>query len=162
MKQLLLVRHATAAWNSAELEDFNRPLNQAGDAEAIKMAAQLVSRQITPELLVSSPALRAISTARYFADILNINRKKIQEETAIYEATVPDLLKIISRFDDNYTCVALFGHNPGVTNLLLKLTNEDIYDFPTCGMALIEFPFDSWNLVSGGTGELKFFEYPRI
>jgi len=160
MKQLLIVRHAKSDWGGPELEDFKRPLNQTGKTDAANMAERLLNRKVLPELLVSSTALRAISTARLFANTLQIDLKEIREESSIYEASAETLLKIVNGFDDEYRTIALFGHNPGVTELLLKLSSGDVYDLSPGSIALIEFPFQSWKFISSGTGELKFLSNP--
>lgn len=160
MKQLLIVRHAESDWDP-ELEDFNRPLNLNGNEDAVSMAKRLADKQILPELLVSSPALRAVSTAAIFAGAFKIGTEEISSVPGVYDASVNTLLHIISHFEDKYNCAALFGHNPGLSQLLSYLTNTGSYDLPPCGMALIEFPLQNWKLISGGTGDAVFFEYPQ-
>lgn len=159
MKQLLIIRHAESDWD-LELEDFNRPLNSKGNADAVSMVQKLADKQLLPELLISSPAVRALSTAACFADVLEINKETISIEPALYNALDFSLLDIITQLDDRKNFTALFGHNPGLSQLLSYLTNSGGYDIPPGGMALIGFPFQSWKMVSGGTGELIFFEYP--
>lgn len=87
-KQLLLIRHAKSDWGNAGLRDFDRPLNGRGKSSAPEMAERLVKQQIVPELIVSSPALRAITTAQYFATAWHIPLENIELEPAIYEASV--------------------------------------------------------------------------
>jgi len=160
-KQLLLVRHAKSDRDDPDLADFDRPLNKRGHRDAPEMAERLSKKRIIPQLLVSSPAKRAITTAEYFADVLQINKKKIREEMDIYEASSSRLLKVISNLDNRYDLVALFGHNPGLSNLAMNLTDGHISDIPTCGIVLIKFPFDDWAMVSNNTGELEFSDYPK-
>lgn len=161
MKKLLLIRHAKSDWDNPDLKDFDRPLNKRGHRNAPEMAARLLNNEIVPELLVTSPALRALTTAEYFADAFGINRAGIKQEPAIYEASSATLLSIINDLDDQYNFVALFGHNPGLTNLAINLCNCDVYNIPTCGMVLIHFPFNSWNMISYWTGDQKMYDYPK-
>jgi phosphohistidine phosphatase len=160
-KQLLLIRHAKSDWNEAGLSDFDRPLNPRGEQNAPEMANRLVSRNIIPQLLVSSPALRAISTARYFARAFGMDTSDIRQEADIYEAMPSKLLQIINHIDDEIEFAALVGHNPALTSLVSDLSHSDLYNIPTCGISLLRFPFDSWKLISAGTGELVFFDYPK-
>lgn len=160
-KQLLLIRHAKSDWANSNLTDFDRPLNQRGDKNAPEMVQRLVHKGIQPELIVSSPALRALTTAKYFAAGWKMEADKLVINDAIYEATTNALLKTISNFDDQYHQVALFGHNPGLSDLLNYLTKAYIANMPTCGVAVIEFPFNEWKLVSGNTGHLILFDYPK-
>ncbi|MGV3687241.1 MAG: SixA phosphatase family protein [Daejeonella sp.] len=160
-KQLLLVRHAKSDWNDIQLPDFKRPLNSRGKANAPEMARRLVKKNIIPEQIVSSSAVRAIATARYFAKELGIEESAIIQNREIYEAFPHELMSIINSLDNIYSFTALFGHNPGITNLVTSLCNKDLYNIPTCGVALIRFPFDDWKMVSAGTGELAFYDYPK-
>jgi phosphohistidine phosphatase len=161
MKQLLIIRHAKSDWGDFKITDFDRPLNKRGLKNAPEMAQRLLDKGIIPQLLVSSPAKRAITTAKYFAETLGFSKKEIQEEPAIYEATTSTLLRTINNLDNKYDFIALFGHNPGLTDLAIKLSNFDVANIPTCGMVLIEFPFDDWKLISSGTGEKKLYDYPK-
>ena len=161
MKQLLIIRHAKSDWNDPGQDDFDRPLNNRGHRNAPEMAHRLIKKGIVPQQIVSSPAKRAQTTANYFAEAFDIKKSAIQKEPAIYEASANTLLKLINKLDNKYSLIALFGHNPGLTHLAESLTNEEIYNIPTCGIVLIEFPFDDWGNISNGTGETLFFDYPK-
>lgn len=158
-KQLLLVRHGKSDWGNLDLKDFDRPLNKRGKENAPEMAERLVNKGFKPDLLVSSPAKRAKSTAKYFAEAYCF--EQIQYENTIYEANTTALLKVVNDLNDSADKVLMFGHNPGFTDFANELCNADIYNIPTAGMVLISFPFDSWQLVSRGTGDLVFFDYPK-
>lgn len=160
-KQLLLIRHAKSDWNNASLTDFNRPLNRRGIASAPEMASRMVKQQIIPDLVVSSTALRAITTAKYFAETWRIDKAKIQQESSIYEANVHSLLAVVNQLDNQFDRVALFGHNPGLTDFANYLSDANIYNMPTCSIVIIEFPFDNWNEISADTGKVLLFDYPK-
>jgi len=161
MKQLLLVRHAKSDWNNSELSDFDRPLNKRGAKDAPEMAERLLNKHIIPQAIISSPALRAITTAKSFADTFNIDKSLIITEQQIYEASLNTLLNIVNSIDNKYDFVALFGHNPGLTNLAISLCDTRVYDIPTCGVMLIEFPFDDWKMISKDTGIQKLYDFPK-
>ena len=161
MKQVLLIRHAKSDWNNSELSDFERPLNKRGNKDAPAMAERLLKKHLIPQAIISSPAVRALTTAKYFAEVFNIDKKEIQKERAIYEALPNNLLNVVNGLDNKFDFIALFGHNPGITNLAISLCDTDIYDMPTCGMILIEFPFDDWKLISKNTGEEKLYDFPK-
>lgn len=160
-KQILIVRHAKSDWGNAQTPDFDRPLNSRGEKNAPEMAKRLFKKGLIPQQIVSSPARRAFTTAKYFAKELGLRRAEILTEPEIYEASTSTLVDIVNKFDNRYSFTALFGHNPGITSLVKHLCNEDLYNVPTCGVILIEFPFDDWALVSGGTGVLKLYDYPK-
>ncbi|RNL56618.1 SixA phosphatase family protein [Pedobacter jejuensis] len=158
-KQLLLVRHGKSDWGNIDLKDFDRPLNKRGKENAPEMAERLLTKGFKFDLMVSSPAKRAKSTAKFFAEAFKID--EIHYEESIYEANSSTLLKVVNGLDDAADTVIMFGHNPGFTDLANDLSDADIYNIPTAGMVLISFPFDSWEMVSKGTGELVFFDYPK-
>lgn len=161
MKQLIIVRHAKSDWGDFNLKDFDRPLNHRGHKNAPEMAERLVSKGIKPYAIVSSPALRAITTAKYFASGWSLNADQLTTNASIYEANTKTLLNVINGLDDQFNTIALFGHNPGLTDLLNYLTDEYIANMPTCSVAIIEFPFDEWKLISGDTGKLILFDFPK-
>ncbi len=160
-KKLLIIRHAKSDWNNPEIRDFERPLNERGERNAPEMARRLIRHDLVPQLLVSSPALRALTTAELFAGVLGYERSSIVQVPEIYEARSSTLLDIINGLDNQVDFAALFGHNPGVSHLASKLSDSRFLDLPTCGMVLIKFPFDDWSLVSGGTGNIKYEDYPK-
>jgi phosphohistidine phosphatase len=159
-KQLLLIRHAKSDWGNADLRDFDRPLNKRGKANAPEMAERLVKQKITPQLIVSSPAKRAITTAGYFAEAWKIAPIDIQKESSIYEASIKTLVSIINQFENKFNRIALFGHNPGLTDLV-NYFDSYLENMPTCSVVLLEFPFDDWRMVSADTGKILLFDYPK-
>ena len=161
MKTLTIIRHAKSSWDQEGLHDFERPLNERGRRDAPIMAARLKQSAAIPELLVSSPALRAITTARVFADGLGISTDAIQLQAKIYEASVSTLLQIIRNLDDRYAHVALFGHNPGLSDLSRKLAHCDFDELPTCGMVQISLPAAHWRDVSANSGQLLYSSWPK-
>ncbi len=160
-RDLFIVRHAKSDW-SFSVSDFDRPLNARGFADAPDMAERLSQRDIKPQQLVSSPAKRALTTAQLFAKELKMPVSTIQTDSRIYEAHPDTLVKVINEFDNDYSSIALFGHNPGLTLLANYLAGQQIYDLPTCSVVHIRFEdIDDWALVSGGLGTSVWFSYPK-
>lgn len=159
MKTLLLLRHAKSSWDDASLEDFERPLNDRGQAAAPLMGKWLRRKKLKPGLVLSSPAVRAKETTRLvseaagWTDILSYER-------GIYEAPVQRLLKIVSGIRDELKVAVLVGHNPGFEELLEALTGE-ARRMPTATAALIELHVDSWQQVKRGAGKLKWLTRPK-
>ncbi|RCH56429.1 histidine phosphatase family protein [Mucilaginibacter hurinus] len=122
------------------------------------IAERLKTQGIIPELLVSSPALRAIATANIFSQHFPI--PKPLKNKAVYDASESTLLQIINEFPDNADFVGLVGHNPGLTQILYYLTGS-LQDMDTSGVALLQFETDSWGEVSGDTGDLISYESPK-
>ena len=116
MKKLYLIRHAKSSWKNLSLDDFERPLNKRGKCDAPFMGELLRAKNILPDLILASSALRAKSTAEIIAKKLKAS-KKIVFDADIYEASSSTLESIISSIDDKYNTLFLVGHNPGLNML---------------------------------------------
>lgn len=152
-KQLLLVRHAEAAFS---FPDFDRQLSENGNADALAMA-QRISEKFTPQLIVSSPAVRTLSTAKYFAAAWQIQNKQLQTNVKVYEAILHQLLKVVTQLDNQFDKIALFGHNPGLSHLVGYLTSRN-YQLDTCNAILLAFEVTDWQHVSADSAKVVFFE----
>ena len=161
MLQLTLIRHAKSSWKDATLSDFDRPLNKRGKKNAPLMGKIIRERGLVFDQIVSSPAERAISTARMIAGELGFPEQKIQQRKALYAATMAELLGCIQSFDSQHGHIALVAHNPGLTDLCNHLSSESIFNLPTCAVATIEFELDNWRAVHQDAGRLALYEYPR-
>ena len=159
-KKLILVRHANAKPGNFDLPDFDRALDKVGIDEAQEMAFRLRNRKLIPELIVSSSAIRAISTARIFAGVWNLEHSGILEKQALYSSSIPALLRAINAIDDNISCAALFGHNPEISALASYLMEDSHLTMPTCGIIVINFEIGRWSLVGKGLGTMLLFDYP--
>lgn len=157
MKTLLLVRHADALHKS-EKGDFDRHLSAKGLDQAKQMAATVQETGHVPQLIISSEAPRALTTATIFADTFGLS--KPQTNAKIYEGNDRELLKVINQFPEQYDKIALVGHNPDIANLLLMLTGQ-YKDVPTCTVAAINFEFDEWGAISADTGSLVWYATPN-
>jgi phosphohistidine phosphatase len=156
MKQLLLIRHAKATHHN-DKNDFERALTPSGVEDATVMAQRLLAQNIIPQVIISSPALRAETTANIFAEHLSLH--KLPTEIRIYEAKKDELLKVIAGLPDKYEFIALAGHNPDISDAIDRLTGE-YKNVSTCAVALIEFHADNWQEVTAGTGTLLFYDEP--
>jgi len=157
MKKLLLIRHAKATHETG-YKDFERPLTPTGLQDAAIMAGRLQEHALIPQAIVSSPALRTISTAHVFTQHLAVS--DAEEIERIYDASVSSLFNVVNELNDASDFTALVGHNPGISELLQYLTDQ-IEEMATCAVALIEFNVSSWNSIAAGTGKLAYFDYPK-
>jgi len=161
MKTLYLVRHAKSSWDYPDLDDFERPLNKRGMRDAPKMGKRLKERDILPDLLLSSPATRAINTAREIAYQIDYPEENIETDEEIYHAGKDILLRVLRAQNDSINSIMLFGHNPGFTNFANAIANQDIDNVPTAGIVAIEFKNAGWGNLDFGDGKLLFFDYPK-
>jgi phosphohistidine phosphatase len=160
-KQLLIFRHSKSDWGNTEISDFNRPLNTRGSKDAPMMGKRLKKKKWVPDQIISSPALRAFTTANLVCKEIDYPPEDIIQNKSIYEATCNQLMKIVNHLDNKADNIAIFGHNNGITDLVIYLTDADIYNIPTSGMVLISFPFSDWNMISKHTGEVVFYDFPK-
>ena len=161
MKKLILFRHAKSSWKDPDLEDLKRPLNKRGKRDAPFMGAWLKHRRINPDLIISSPAKRALSTAKIVAKQIGYPKKQILVEDVLYFADINDVIKYLQSVEDQNTCVSIFGHNPGLTELAEILTETEAENIPTSGICSINFEIDKWKLLDKGSGILEFLVYPK-
>lgn len=161
MKTLYIVRHAKSSWDDPDLEDFQRPLNERGEKDAPRMGKKLHKLDANPQLICSSPANRAIATARHIAAVLQFPVSAIREEQKLYHASEDSILSIIRLFPDNKDVAMVVGHNPGLTEFTNDLLDDDIPNIPTAGVVGAQLNIHSWKDADWGCGEMIFFEYPK-
>lgn len=161
MRTLYLTRHAKSSWDDPRSDDFHRPLNDRGERDAPVMARVFRERGEPVDRLVSSPALRAITTAKVFANALGVKEGDIIQDKGIYLAPVEMLLRTVNLLNDDWQRVMLFGHNPGFTDLAEYISDADIGELTTCATVRIDFTVNSWAEVSAGRGTLVWHDYPK-
>jgi phosphohistidine phosphatase len=161
MKSLYLVRHAKSSWDNPGLGDLERPLNKRGKEDAPKLGKLLLKNGDIPDMLLSSPAKRAFSTAKRIAGELDHSVKNIIKDETLYMADTEDFLNVIQSVPDSVTKLMLFGHNYGITYFANYISDSDIDNIPTCGAVRIDFEFESWKDICDKKGKLVFFEYPK-
>lgn len=161
MKYLYLIRHAKSSWSDLSLSDFDRPLNKRGKRDAPFMGSRMASFEHHPEMIVSSPAKRALKTARLIGAQLGFSKKDIVLKKKLYTFSSEPLLDAIRKTGDSITTLALVAHNHGLTECAELLTSKELENVPTCGIVLIGFQLPSWNLVEAGKGTLLMFDYPK-
>lgn len=161
MKNLFLLRHAKSSWANPGQDDFDRPLNDRGKKNIPLMGAVLKNLFIIPDLIISSPAVRAISTSKKMATEIGYDTQHIIIDLRIYEANVKDLLEVVNGISNDYNDVFLVGHNPGFTRFANYLCDAGIDNIPTCGIVQINFELDNWNMITKNSGVLKYYDYPK-
>ena len=161
MKTLYLLRHAKSSWSFDELSDQERPLNDRGRDDAPVMGKALAKRHICPDVIVSSPAVRAMSTAVLVAREMQYPHDKIVVEPGIYGADVNDLFAIIKGLPDGAGTVLLVGHNPTITETANALSPSSLNEMPTAAVVCLRFTCEHWAEVNKANAEFYFYDYPR-
>jgi Phosphohistidine phosphatase SixA len=164
MKKLYIVRHAKSSWDHPALSDFDRPLNDRGNKDAPRMGKRLKEKRIFPDVMLTSPAVRAFETCKIISTTLNFPIGKIQTDRKLYHADEDQILSVIRNLKDlkdDEEVVFLFGHNPGLTEFANLLVNESIDNIPTSGVVGAELKIKFWKDASFGCGEMLFFDFPK-
>jgi phosphohistidine phosphatase len=163
VKTLYLVRHAKSSWADPLLDDIDRPLNNRGRRDAPRMGKRLRERELTPDLIFSSPAERAVSTSMLIAEKIRYDVWNIHTNARLYHATEDGLLAFTRQLNNANDEVMIVGHNPGLTDFVNSLAGKLITDnMPTCAVAGIRFDSNSWELVGWDKGKLLFYDFPKI
>lgn len=159
MKKLYIIRHAKSSWKNLTLDDFDRSLNKRGQKDAPFMGKILKKKGVFPDAIISSPALRAKTTAQSIAKEVGFTKSILYIEK-IYEASKGDLYDVVKSIDDKYETVFLFGHNPG-----LNMFVESLVDFhgniPTCGIVELEIDCKKNKDINASCTKLISFDYPK-
>lgn len=161
MKTLTIVRHAKSDWADATLSDRERPLNRRGEHDAPMMGKRLMEAGVRPSLIVSSPAVRAWTTAREVARQLSYPLEFLQRESELYLASLESLLDTICAQDNGFNNLMVVGHNPGLTNLANYLVPGLTDNLPTAGVVSVEISSDDWSLYVPPRCELQLYDYPK-
>lgn len=161
MKTLILVRHAKSSWDYPHLSDFDRPLNGRGERDAPRMGIYLEENGIHADLIVSSPANRALTTARTIQQHQTSTQPHIIDERSLYHASASAILRIVQSQSETVNHLMIFGHNPGFTACANQMADTYIDNIPTCGVVGIQFGVNSWSEVAFGGGKQLYFYFPK-
>ncbi len=160
MKTLMLLRHAKSSWGDPNLPDAERPLNERGVRDAPRVGNWMYRQKLKrPCALVCSPAVRTRQTMKLIVGAAGIQCPARLDER-IYQAGVADLLDVIKDAPEACDCLMLIGHNPGMEELLLYLTDEH-RSMPTAALAIIKLEAATWRDIAAKTNRLAHFIKPR-
>jgi len=156
MKRLILVRHGKSSWEQ-NLPDDQRPLKKRGEKDGLLVANAFKKVLQKPLTVWSSPAIRALETAKIFKTTLNIEDQFFTVKTPLYTFNSSDLHTQILKCDAEIDTLMIFGHNPATTNLVNKLGDSHVDNIPTTGLTVIEFDSESWENIENGKITLSLF-----
>jgi len=160
-KHLYIVRHGKSDRDFNDVPDYDRPLKERGIVDSYKMASVLLQKKITPQLFITSPAIRAMHTAMIFARILKFPLKNIIVNYDLYMSSENKYLEIIKDTDNSIDSLMIFGHNPSFTDLANYFLHDKIEEIPTSGVVGIKFENDSWKNSAKFKPIEYFFDYPK-
>ena len=160
MKTIIIIRHAKSSWDDHTITDFDRPLNDRGKHDAPIMAERLLKKQPDIEAFISSPAKRARKTAAIFAKAYGLEKEDVQLKDALYHASENVFYDIIGKLPESVKTIAVFAHNPGLTDFVNTLTEVRVDNVPTCGLFAVTAEGD-WQSFKTGRRKFLFFDYPK-
>ena len=161
MKTIFLIRHAKAE-SGLSIKDEDRKLTDKGKSDATMMAKRLQDREISIDGFIASPAKRALKTCKIFTEVFNVKKDTILQVTDLYMPEMVDFENCISNFDDNLQTIAIFSHNPGITDFANSLNIATIDNMPTCSIFAFRCEMEHWSEFLNTKKSLLFFDYPKI
>lgn len=161
MKKLTLVRHAKSSWKDPSLNDFDRPLNKRGKRDLPAMAERLHQFDIKPDLIISSGANRALTTAQAIKTRLGVTQEQFSIQPELYESCSETLLYVLQNQNNTPQHIMLVGHNPGLEMLGFYLTQEHLEKFPTAAVIHMYLSVTRWDELAEGCATLTLFDYPK-
>lgn len=161
MKTIVLCRHAKSDW-PPNVDDFDRPLKGRGIKDANFLGNLLHEKEFTADLIISSPANRALSTAKIIGRHIGYE-DKIDKKESIYYQGVSNLISVVKKLPDELDSVMIFGHNPTMENAVMHLLQSRVhFEMPTSGMACFEIYGQSWKSVEERYTHLRWLLIPRL
>ena len=143
------------------MDDHDRPLNERGLRNAPEMGKRIRDCGVSLDALISSTAMRARTTAEIIAGSIDWPIKRISFDSNLYHASATELQNYVGSLSNDFSGVALFGHNPGMTSLTANLWGLPIDNIPTCGMVRLEFLENSWDEVSSAIPVRAQIDFPK-
>jgi phosphohistidine phosphatase len=157
VKRLLILRHAKSSWDDLSRDDWARPLSPRGERDAPRVGNLLRERSLIPELIITSDAVRALTTARAVAEAAGYDGA-IVAEPSLYHAKPDEVLETLKGVTDAVRAVMIVGHNPGLEDLVTRLTGEAV-DLPTAALVHLAVPVDAWRDLDLSTGASVVFSW---
>ncbi len=152
-KKIFFLRHAKSSWE-LDVDDINRPLNERGINDIIKIGKKFNKIFKSVEFIISSPAIRAISTCVVFSSSINFTYDKIKINNNLYTFSGDDVVKFVYNLNDSINEVVIVGHNPAFTSAANFFSDKEIIHMPTSSVVCISFSEDKWRDVKKGKSYL--------
>jgi phosphohistidine phosphatase len=162
MKYLTIIRHAKSSWDHPGLGDIDRPLNERGKNAILLVGKYLKEQKIRPDLILSSPATRALQTARGISEYVGYKREEIKIFPEIYFGDTQAVYQLVKQVETAFNDVFLFGHEPKLSSLIIKLTANVLEKFSTCSVYRISFDVTKWSDIRPGSGVCEFYVNPKL
>ncbi|MEI6821709.1 MAG: histidine phosphatase family protein [Bacteroidota bacterium] len=162
MKTVYLMRHAKSTWEFPELKDEERPLIEKGIRRTKKIIRFLNIKNVKPDIIISSHAVRAQETAKLMAEGLDCPLNEIVIDEKVYESNIENLFNIVYGIPNDKNTLIMIGHNPTITNFANYFLTEYVDYMPTSAVVCVEFDTDKWNEIVSVKKQTRFIIYPKM
>ena len=159
MKKLVVLRHSKSSWKDHSLLDYERPLNKRGNTDGKKMSKFIRKFISSVDLLISSSSERTRLTSQYFQNEIEFKNSFFTKK--LYHASSKEIIKNLSGIDSKVKSVLLVGHNPGLTEFINKTSEINIFNLPTTGIVIINYPIKSWSELDIKIGSVELIKFPK-
>jgi phosphohistidine phosphatase len=159
--KLTLIRHAKSSWQFEGMDDFHRPLNHRGLADALWMPAQVRERIDTPQAVYCSAAVRAVQTCQAVCEEYALRPDSVVVDRALYLACAQDILLYLANHARDARCVFVIAHNPGLTDLFNHLAEQPVANLPTFAVAHLHLPIADWSAASAHCARVEHLLLPK-
>ena len=160
-RKLFIIRHGKSSWDHEGLDDIDRPLAERGIRNAAEMAKRLLERQEVPQLLLSSPASRALNTALIMLRTWGLEPAKLQIHDDLYDAFVEEIGHVLSGLSPEIMEVAIFGHNPSFTMYANHFLGGTLDNLPTAGVVIVTLESEGWKGIGPKQVKETYVDYPK-
>lgn len=162
MKTVILVRHGKASHDDLSVSDVQRPVTAEGRRRTKKIAKYLSARQTQIDKIITSPAVRAVETAKILGKELGIEEKDFLVEKKVYGAHPDTFYDILFALPDDLNHVMIVGHNPGIEMFAFQFLKMPVESLPTSGVVAIKFNTGDWTEVASCKSEVEFTVFPSM
>jgi len=160
-RRLFIIRHGKSSWDHEGLDDIERPLATRGTRNAGEMAERLQALQLVPELLLSSPASRALNTAMIMSKVWELGPDSLQIHEPLYMAYLEEINQVIAGVAPEVRALAIFGHNPSFTMFANQFLTLPLDNLPTAGVVVFSLESESWDGIGRRDVKESYVDYPK-
>lgn len=160
-RTLFIIRHGKSSWDVEGLDDIERPLAPRGTMNAETMASRLLEKAEVPELILSSPACRALNTALIMSRIWGLDPGALQIHDTLYMAYLTEIEEVVGGVPDHIKKLAIFGHNPSFTMYANQFLDNPLDNLPTAGVVIVTLESDSWKKINRSHVRKLYVDTPK-
>ena len=160
-RRLFIIRHGKSSWDHEGLDDIDRPLAERGIRNAGDIAERFLRKSLIPQLILCSPANRALNTARIMSKIWGISPEALQIHDELYMAYTSDIEQVVSAAPSEVSDLAIFGHNPSFTIYANQFLAAPLENLPTAGVVVVTLESEEWAGIDRRHVKGTYVDYPK-